>query len=330
MDRANDAALGALVRGLMVEYPDLLVLTEAQQVEDAPHGAVMVLVARTEDALWLNLARPIFADRALKVVLWSKAEVTAELLRRAPDFFDWIARRFECPAAAPAFAVAGMRAALRARAWAVAFKGPGLDEVFAASFPKRSLVRASVSLNDASLLSVVKTAGPAWIGWSHVLDEQGANRLKALLVGARRRGRNVIDHAMVEVPGAWPVSGAMVKLEGAGVPARLSAMLDLEPEAIGMAAELLSSGMSLAEVEGAVLRAGDPGAAVGKLVGDRRGIDPVLVAGYRAPGPMLRAFLFDPRVREAAAVLAGRVRRVLPPLTERIPAGEAGEKSSSG
>src|SRR5215217_4922671 len=61
VDRANDAQLGPLVRGLCAEHPDLQVLTEAARVEDAPHGSVIVLATRPEDAAWLNLARPIFA-----------------------------------------------------------------------------------------------------------------------------------------------------------------------------------------------------------------------------------------------------------------------------
>jgi len=88
-------------------------------------------VLRPEDAAWLNVARPLFAERALRVVLWSKAKTTASLARHAPDFFDWIARRVECPATQPHHAISGLRAALRARAWAVDWQGAALDEAFA-------------------------------------------------------------------------------------------------------------------------------------------------------------------------------------------------------
>lgn len=145
VDHANDAQLGPLVRGLCIEHPDLWVLTEAARVENAPQGAVIVLATRAEDAVWLNLARPIFAERALRVVLWSRTVTTEQLARHAPDFFNWIARRFECPAGPPSFAVHGFQAALRARVWAVDFRGRALDEVFATAFPRRKLIRASAA-----------------------------------------------------------------------------------------------------------------------------------------------------------------------------------------
>jgi len=182
------------VRALCAEHPELIVLTEAARIEEVPHGSVIVLATRVEDASWLNMARPIFAERALKVVLWSKTETTGELARRAPDFFDWIARRVECPGGPPAFAVTGLRAALRARAWAVAWKGRGLDEAFAVAFPKRALVRANAAMTDDVLFATVKGAGAAWIVWSNVLDERGGLRVRRIVSRAGRRGRNILDN----------------------------------------------------------------------------------------------------------------------------------------
>jgi hypothetical protein len=312
VDRANDAQLGPLVRGLCVEHPDLWVVTEASRLEDAPPKSVIVLATSPEDATWLNFNRPIIAERALRLVLWSKPEVTAVLARRAPDFYDWIERYLECPAGSPPFAVAGLRAALRARAWAVAFRGRGLDEVFATALPRRKLIRANAELADEALVATAKGAGPAWLAWSNVIEDEGARRVRRLVTEAGRRGRNILIDPRVDVEGAWPISDAVEDLvvavralESAGVPSagRLAALLDLEPEAIALAVSRLRSGVAASEIERAAFSAADPGAAVGRLAGDAGAFDPVVIAAHRASPPLLRAFAADPRVR--AIVVGG-------------------------
>jgi predicted MPP superfamily phosphohydrolase len=323
VDHANDAQLGPLVRALCAEHPDLLVLTEAAQIEEAPHGAVIVLATRVEDAAWLNIARPIFAERALRMVLWSKGEVTADFARLAPDFFDWIARRFECPSGPPAFAVAGLRAALRAKAWAIDWRGRALEEAFAAAFPKHTLVRASAELPDEGLIETARGAGQAWIAWSNVVDEQGLRRLRQALARAPRHGGDILDNPRVSTSEAWPVhdgtmtlANAARALEAGVSPAgRLAALLDLEPEAIGLAAEELKKGLAAELIEKLMLRAADPGAAMGKLVSDQGSVDPVFVTAYRIPAPMLRALVTGPRSHAHPA---------LPPLTEKIERGPVG------
>jgi hypothetical protein len=333
VDRANDAELGTLVRALVADHPDLRVLTEAAQVEQVPHGSVLVLAIRPEDATWLNMARPIFAERALRVVLWSHAEVTASLARRAPDFFDWVGRRFECPSGPPAFTVRGLQASLRARAWAVAFRGPSLETAFAVAFPKRALVKANATMPDDELVAVARGAGASWIAWSNILDERAALRIRKLVNRAGRRGRNILDNPLFHAPEAWPVHDSTVALPdaaktlaaaGALQAGRLAALLDLEPEAVGLAADQLEAGDSPAKIEAAIVSAVDPGAAMGRLAGSRANLDPILVAAYRVSAPFLRAFAADPQVRKASAILAGRVHPMLPPLTERIPLGPDG------
>lgn len=332
VDHAHDSQLGPLVRGLSLDFPDLWVVTEAARIEDAPEGAVVVLVARPEDAIWLNLNRPIFADRALKVVLWSKRVVSEHFAKKAPDFFNWIARHFDCPDEPPTFAIHGMRSALRARAWAVDFRGKTLDAVFAAAFPKRKLLRLSASAPEQALRTAVKEAGTAWITWTNLFDEQGIKRVRQIVTNEHRKGRNILENVRGTAHEAWPVFDALMSvgqaigaLEQAGLPAagRLAAMLDLEPEAIAFAADELERGITVAEIEAAIRTATDPGAALEKQSAEAAKFDAVQLAAFRAPPPMLRAFALDPRVREARAVMVARTGPKLPPLTERIMGGGA-------
>ena len=80
--------LGDLVRGLVGEYPEIDVHVDLPAVEEVPEGSAMVLIVRPEHAGPLNMGRPIFARRRLKVVLWCDHETTLALMDHAPDFFD--------------------------------------------------------------------------------------------------------------------------------------------------------------------------------------------------------------------------------------------------
>src|SRR5580700_8628044 len=87
VDRAVPERLGDVVRALVGEYPEMDVHPDLGAVETVPEGSVMVLILRAAQAEALNLGRPIFARRRLKVVLWCDRETTLALIDRAPDFF---------------------------------------------------------------------------------------------------------------------------------------------------------------------------------------------------------------------------------------------------
>lgn len=97
VDQARPEMLGALVRALLPRYPDLQVPARLGQISALPQGSTLVLVPRAEDADQLNLGRPIFAYRELRAILFCDSETTVALARQAPDFFDWISHRVECP-----------------------------------------------------------------------------------------------------------------------------------------------------------------------------------------------------------------------------------------
>lgn len=107
VDRARPERLGDLVRSLSRDHPDVEVYTNAVELTQVSEGALAVLVPDPKQASWLNLERPIFANRALRVILFSDADTSGVLARRAPDFFNWISHRIECPEGAPLPAVRG-------------------------------------------------------------------------------------------------------------------------------------------------------------------------------------------------------------------------------
>ena len=105
-NRASPAHVRELTGVLLPEHPDLKVYLDPRPLAELPEGTTLLLVPSAEHAAWLNLNRPVFAARALRVVVCCDAETSRVLARRAPDFFDWVSHWVECPVADPTAASA--------------------------------------------------------------------------------------------------------------------------------------------------------------------------------------------------------------------------------
>jgi tetratricopeptide (TPR) repeat protein len=271
VDGARPDRLGDLVRGLLATHPDLEVHTSAVALAKADNGALLILVPNPGHADWLNMERPVLAERALRVILFSDPQTSAHLARRAPDFFHWISHRIECPDGRPRFARNGLRAALGARTRGVVWGGGDLEGCFAAALPGRELIRASASLGYEQMVEVARPRGRGWVAWTDVDDPLRLRRVRWASVEAGRRARMVLVEPAIEAPGFVPVHGRMMDLPeaqstlaaaGAKHPGRLAALLDLEPEAVALAVELLRVGEDEAAIAETMRVANDPGTAI--------------------------------------------------------------------
>lgn len=240
----------------------------------AEKGSLIILVPDPEQATWLNLERPIFANRALRVILFSTAETSSVLARRAPDFFSWISHRIECPPGPVLPAVRGIQAALRTRARGLAWMGGDLEGAFSAALPGRALVRASAAMPYEQMVEAAKPAGKSWIVWSEVDGPFRLRRVRWAMAEAGRRGRSVLLEPAIEAPGFLRVDGRLAaikaareQLEEAGAKhaGRLAALMDLDPVLIRVAGSLLNAGGAEENIEAAAHAAADPGRAVEQL-----------------------------------------------------------------
>ena len=252
MDHARPALLGELVRALLPEHPGLEVHTEVQRVLDVPHGSTLVLVPRAEDSDWLNINRPVFAQRELRVVLFCDTETTIALARQAVDFFDWISHRVECPNRPPSFAVAGIRCALAARAPGIVWRGGDLEAAFTAARPRGKLHKVSASRPYSEMLAEVQQHRGAWLAWTDIDSQFRLRRVRWALAEAGHRTRAILVEPTVSSPGWWPVHArlqdvrearGLLEKAGASHPGRVAALNELEPEAITLMQSLLEDGL---------------------------------------------------------------------------------------
>lgn len=299
MDHARPELLGELVRALLPAHPELEVHTDVPRVLDAPHGATLVLVPRAEDADWLNINRPVFAQRELRVVLFCDTETTVALARKAVDFFDWISHRVECPSKPPRFAVAGIRCALAARAPGIVWQGGDLEATFAAARPHGRLHRVSAARPYAEMLAEVRQHRGAWLAWTDIDSQFRLRRVRWALAEAGHRTRTILVEPAVSSPGWWPVHArvqdvrearSLLEKAGASHPGRIAALNELEPEAITLMQSLLEDGIDDPTPDAALMLVNSPeGASSPALEAANRQFARSILRGEMIP-PLARAF----------------------------------------
>lgn len=320
--------LGELVRALVADHPELDVHTDVRDAETVPEGSVMVLVPRPEDAEWLNLRRPLFARRALKVVLFCDRETTVALAQRAVDFFDWVSQHHECPPGPVPHAVLGLRAAAEAEAPGILWIGaedPAEAErmwgAFSTAFPGETLrwVSARSPCDYENLVAGIRSAGSAWIA-CHVEWIADIRRLRWALAEATRRSRVLAIAPPLSCPGWWTIHDRLMSLvdarrhlEEVGLthPGCLAALANLEPEAVDLARKLAERGLSHRDFVMLLGEAPDPGAALALRALDAGLLDHARIALGDAPMPALRALSRSAEVRRRRSELLTAVREAL-------------------
>jgi tetratricopeptide (TPR) repeat protein len=319
VDRAVPERLGDLARGLVRDVPDLDVHADLGALERVPEGSTMVLLPRAEHADALNLGRPVFSRRRLKVVLWCDRETTVALAQQAPDFFDWISEHHDCPPGPVPHAVAGLEAAYEAEAPGILWHGSGDQEdkgrllaAFSAAFPAKKEPRWIDPRQEyEELLDKVQAEKDAWIA-CHARAASHIRRLRWAMAERGKKGQAIVVTDTYPCQGWWPVHGRLMPfpearhaLEEAGSPhaGALAALVGLEPEAVDLVGALVKRGERHEQLVELLRLAPDPGASLARMALERG-----LLAGYEATPPARRAGAGEPDPPELADEIEARIR----------------------
>lgn len=282
IEDAVPGSLAPLLRALLAQDPRLHVALRASEIPALPDGSTLLLRARVEDAVWLNLNRPLFARKRLRVVLWSPPGVLAPLRAGAPDFFDWISHIVPCTPQPLSFIVAGLHAA-PARP-GIAWRGP-VDplETLRAVFPERTTRLVDLPRRTSEAVAILRDARPGWLVWENLTGPRALVRLQR---AAREAGRTdvacVLADPPFDTPGWWPLD--TTTLDWADGAARLhasdphdaalrSALLELEPGALDLWLALRAGGVDATDLDTPLRSTLDPGAALARIAHDRGMID---------------------------------------------------------
>lgn len=257
VDRGRAEQLGRFVRTVLAIEPNTEVMTSALGFARAEPGSAIVLLPNVAEAAWMNQERPVLASRRLRVMLFCDEGTSAEVARKAPDFFHWTSHWMEAPQGAWPPAVQGLRAAER-RGEPVAWVGGDLEGCFSEAFSGVEPVRQSASKPYLEMLDAFRNEER----WIVVTDVDGAFRLRRVkwAIGeSGRKGKLVLLEPKADPSGFAQVHARMMapkeaekRLAEAGAKhaGRLAAILDCEEEVVDLAVRLLRGGAPDAEVEG--------------------------------------------------------------------------------
>lgn len=266
VEGASVGGLRALASSLLHEASPPVVCFHAPELLDVPSGSLVVLTLHETELNWLNLNRPIIANKRLRLVLW--LEFPLHRLRGgAPDFFDWISHVVRCPSRPPGFAVRGLLAA-KAAGRSVAWRGRALDAVMERAGLEG--VRVEAGEEFSALVARLEQRNGAIPVWMAAHDPWHALRVD---VAMRDTGCPwwVVDHPGFEDDryavvhddaSSWEAAtgriAALLREADRSWAACASALVEAEPGMVELVRRSLVEGRSIAELCHALAHAKDP------------------------------------------------------------------------
>ena len=175
VEEASPGGLRPLVSMLLEREPPV-VCFHVTDLLDVPAGSLVVLTLHEAELNWINLNRPIIANKRLRLVLWLDFPLH-RLKAKAPDFFDWISHIVRCPRLPPQLTVRKLRDA-RAALQPVAWRGKDLDE--ALDRIGEGLIRIEARGTFAQLVAAVEKVGDRVPVWTDVNDTWHLLRVERL------------------------------------------------------------------------------------------------------------------------------------------------------
>lgn len=242
--QASPAGLRPALCRLLAELGEVQVRLRAPELAALSPGSVALLRVVPEDILWLNYNRPLVSERRLKLVLWAEGDVASAMRAQAPDFFDWISHVLPCPRLTPGFALAGVKA-LRPRSSA-RWDGDGLVAALHSAGQESMVVFEDASRHYRSLQRAARSAASG-VCWTAVDRARRLHRARWAMAEGRVDGPCLLLDAAMATPGwvslharcqDWSEAAAALAEAGVPEPARVAALLGLEPEAVRLRAEL--------------------------------------------------------------------------------------------
>lgn len=233
---AQRARLRELVLMLEDIEPGFCFDTDATMIADAAPGSLVLLGLQREQLDWLNLNRPLFAERSLRVVLWAEGDLAVDLKFCAPDLHDWISHFVTCPPGVPEFAVEELAQRIQSRP-GVAWIGPHLE----LALPLVGLcdcIKLDPSQDYSQIIETIESSRPNCIIWKNAQTFSQIWRVRLATAETGFTGTSILDNP-ASTTAEWHVINANqlgLRDAAASIPGRdkhrAAALAELNPRAI--------------------------------------------------------------------------------------------------
>jgi hypothetical protein len=211
---AQRARLRELVLMLDEIEPGFCFDTDATVIADAAPGSLVLLGLQREQLDWLNLNRPLFAERSLRVVLWAEGELAVALKFHAPDLHDWISHFVTCPVGVPEFAVEALAQSV-GRSPGVAWTGPGLDLARARLPDLDNHIEMDPSQIYPQIIESLEDHKPSCIIWKNAHTSTHLWRVRLATAEVGFTGTNILDNPTTRTPEWRPINANQMNLRDA-------------------------------------------------------------------------------------------------------------------
>jgi hypothetical protein len=195
---AQRARLRELVLMLDELEPGFCFHDDARVIADVTPGSLVLLALRREDLDWLNLNRPLFAQRSLRMVLWAEGELAVEMKFHAPDLHDWVSHFVTCPFGVPEFAVEALAQSI-GRWPGVAWTGSGLELARARVPGLEHCIELEPSQHYPRIIEALNSP-PNCIVWKNVTKYTQLWRIRLASAETGFTGTNILDNPTTATP----------------------------------------------------------------------------------------------------------------------------------
>lgn len=230
---AQQARLRELVMTLDELESEYAFTDDPAQLLALARGSLVLLVLRPEHLDQLNLNRPVFAERALRVVVWAAGDLATQLKFLAPDLHDWVSHFVPCPVGVPEFALRGLERGLR---WwpGVAWTGPYLELALEQVLGVGEWLELDPASDYSSLVTALQAEPLRCVIWRGIETVTSLWRVRWAIAEARHGGPHVLDNPGIGAPGWAPVRSDQLDMAEASALAgslRDAALAECEPGA---------------------------------------------------------------------------------------------------
>ncbi|MDP3278915.1 MAG: hypothetical protein Q8Q09_27230 [Deltaproteobacteria bacterium] len=213
---AHHSALTILVRSLIKAGHSVTLTSRVQTLREADPKNVVIYLPRVDEAEAVNIERPIFADRALRVIFWIEDDTYTQVRTVMRDALDWVVTTVDAPSRiTPAFWQLNLKAAITSGAAGVRWdRRESVIDLLTETVGSVAFLEVDVSRSSyQEILDVINTREDRWLIFRGIGDDsdRATKRVRWALAATDQHQRTIlVSESHGDTVGWWRVRTAQI------------------------------------------------------------------------------------------------------------------------